>query len=86
MNTEKSKVTGVFAQKEFKFLRLCLGKNGSGIYIRAHRKSLEKAKKLTLLTKRNRGRNVRAIMKNGFLETHIILHESSDVFWTISAW
>ncbi len=63
MNTEKSKVTGVFAQKKFKFLGFCLGKNGSGVYIRAHRKSLEKAKKkLTLLTKRNRGRNVRAVM------------------------
>ena len=64
MNTEKSKVTGVFAKKKFKFLGFCLGKNGSGIYIRAHRKSLEKAKKkLTLLTKRNRGRNVRDVMK-----------------------
>ena len=64
MNTEKSKVTSIFAQKNFKFLGFCLGKNGSGIYIRAHRKSLNKAKeKLKLLTKRNRGRNVRRVMK-----------------------
>ena len=44
MNTEKSKVTSVFAVEEFKFLGFCIGKNGSGIYIRAHRKSLEQGK------------------------------------------
>ena len=66
MNTEKSKVTSIFAVKEFKFLGFCIGKNGSGIYIRAHRKSLNKAKeKLKLLTKRNRGRNVRRVMAEG---------------------
>ena len=64
MNTEKSKVTSIFAQKNFKFLGFCLSKNGSSIYIRAHRKSLNKAKeKLKLLTKRNRGRNVRGVMR-----------------------
>ena len=64
MNTEKSKVTSILAQKNFKFLGFCLSKNGSGIYIRAHRKSLNKAKeKLKLLTKRNRGRNVRRVMQ-----------------------
>ena len=64
MNTEKSKVTSIFAQKNFKFLGFCLGKNGNGIFIRAHRKSLDKAKKtLKLLTKRNRGRNVRRVMQ-----------------------
>ncbi len=63
MNTEKSKVVSVFAIKRFKFLGFCLGKNGKGIYIRAHKKSLAKAKqKLRAITKRNRGRNVRAIM------------------------
>ena len=36
MNTEKSMVTGIFAQKNFKFLGFCLGKNDQGIYIRAH--------------------------------------------------
>ncbi len=44
MNAEKSKVTSIFAQKNFKFLGFCLGKNGNGIFIRAHRKSLAKAK------------------------------------------
>lgn len=64
MNAEKSKVTSVYAQKNFKFLGFCLGKNGSGVYIRAYRKSLKKAKeKLKLLTKRNRGRNVRRVMQ-----------------------
>ena len=63
MNTEKSKVVSVFAIKRFKFLGFCLGKNGKGIYIRAHKKSLAKAKqKLRAITKRNRGRNVRTIM------------------------
>lgn len=63
MNMDKSKVTSIFALKKFKFLGFCLGKNGAGIYIRAHRSSLRKAKaKLKLLTKRNRGRNVRAVM------------------------
>ena len=62
-NAEKSKVTSIFAQKKFKFLGFCLGKNGSGIFIRAHKSSLQKArKKLILLTKRNRGRNVRKVM------------------------
>ena len=64
MNTEKSKVTSIFAQKKFKFLGFCLGRNGSGTYIRVHRKSLAKAKeKLKLLTKRNRGRNVRRVCR-----------------------
>jgi len=45
MNTEKSKVTSIFAQKRFKFLGFCIGKNGNGIFIRVHGKSLQKAKK-----------------------------------------
>lgn len=44
MNTEKSKVVSVFAIKRFKFLGFCIGKNENGIYIRAHKKSLNKAK------------------------------------------
>jgi RNA-directed DNA polymerase len=64
MNTQKSKVVSVLAQKNFKFLGFCLGKNGKGVYIRAHRKSLEKAKrKLKELTCRSQGRNVRAVMQ-----------------------
>ena len=63
MNMDKSKVTSIFAVKRFKFLGFCLGKNGTGIFVRVHRSSLRKAKaKLKLLTKRNRGRNVRKVM------------------------
>jgi RNA-directed DNA polymerase len=89
MNTEKSKVTGVLAQKRFKFLGFCLGKNGSGVYIRAHRKSLEKAKKkLTLLTKRNRGRNVRAVMKEVkvFIRGWLGYFHIADMKRTMQSW
>ncbi|MEG1191302.1 MAG: reverse transcriptase domain-containing protein [Oscillospiraceae bacterium] len=65
MNTEKSKVVSILARKNFKFLGFCLGKNGKGIYIRAHGKSIAKAKqKLKELTRRNQGRNVRKVMEN----------------------
>lgn len=64
MNTQKSKVVSVVAHKHFKFLGFCLGKNGTGIYIRAHRTSLAKAKrKLKELTRRNQGHTVRAVMQ-----------------------
>ena len=64
MNRKKSRVTSVFAGKKFKFLGFSLGKNGTGIFIRAHKSALRKAKaKLKLLTKRNRGRNVRRVMQ-----------------------
>lgn len=65
MNVQKSKTVSVLARKNFKFLGFCLGKNGRGIYIRAHRKSLDKAKrKLKELTRRNQGRKVRVVMQN----------------------
>lgn len=65
MNTQKSKVVSVVAQKRFKFLGFALGKNGNGVYIRAHRQSLAKAKKkLKELTSRNQGRNARQVMEN----------------------
>ena len=62
LNADKSKLVSIFAYRHFKFLGFCLGKNGKGIYIRVHRKALDKAKyKLKLLTKRNQGRNVRKV-------------------------
>lgn len=65
INVLKSKVVSVLAIKHFKFLGFCLGKNGKGIYIRAHRETLTKAKrKLKELTRRNQGRNVRKVMEN----------------------
>jgi RNA-directed DNA polymerase len=65
MNAQKSKVVSVLARTHFKFLGFCLGKNGKGIYIRAHRESLAKAKrKLKEWTRRNQGRNGRQVMEN----------------------
>ena len=64
MNVEKSKVVSVFAIRNFKFLGFALGKGKNGIYIRAHTKSLKKAKaKLKELTSRSSGRNVRVVMQ-----------------------
>ena len=64
MNKEKSKVVSVFSIRNFKFLGFALGKGRNGIYIRAHAKSLKKAKaKLKELTSRSQGRNVRVVMK-----------------------
>jgi len=44
VNKEKSKVTSVFAIRNFKYLGFALGRNGSGIYIRVHAKSWRKMK------------------------------------------
>ena len=64
MNVEKSKVVSVFAIRNFKFLGFALGKGKNGIYIRAHTKSLKKAKaKLKELISRSQGRNVRKVME-----------------------
>ena len=63
VNVEKSKATYLYAYKEFKFLGFCLGKDKNGAYVRIHPKSQTKAKKkLIMLTKRNRGCNVRKVM------------------------
>lgn len=65
MNTQKSKVVSVVAQKHFKFLGYALGKNGKGVYIRVHRESLTKAKrKLKELTNRSQGKSARQVMEN----------------------
>lgn len=64
MNTQKSKVVSVVAQKHFKFLGFALGQNGRGVYVRAHRQSLIMAKeKLKELTSRRQGRNARQVME-----------------------
>ena len=65
MNVEKSKVVSVYNIRNFKFLGFALGKGRNGVYIRAHAKSLKKAKaKLKELTSRSQGRNVRKVMEN----------------------
>ena len=64
MNVEKSNVVSIFAAQNFKFLGFALGKGKNGVYIRAHAKSLKKAKaKLKELTSRSQGRNVRVVME-----------------------
>jgi len=64
MNVEKSKVVSVYSTRNFKLLGFALGKGRNGVYIRAHAKSLKKAKaKLKELTSRSKGRNVRAVMQ-----------------------
>ena len=65
MNVEKSKVVSVFSIRNFKFLGFALGKGAKGVCIRAHAKSLKKAKqRLKELTSRSQGRNVRKVMEN----------------------
>ena len=65
MNAEKSKVVSVYSIRNFKFLGFALGKGKNGVYIRAHAKSLKKAKaRLKELTSRRQGRNVRKVMEN----------------------
>ena len=53
----------MFANRNFKFLGFCFGKNGRGVYIRVHQKSWRKAKgKLRELTSRSKcGSIVRAM-------------------------
>ena len=89
INTEKSKVTSIFSTRNFKFLGFCLGKNGKGVFIRAHYKSLAKAKeKLKLLTKRNRGRNVRAVMQEVkvFIRGWLGYFHVADMKRTMQSW
>ena len=89
MNIEKSKVVSVFAIKRFKFLGFCIGKNGKGIYIRAHKKSLAKAKqKLRAITKRNRGRNVRTIMAEiaQYMKGWLGYYYIADMKRTLKSW
>lgn len=65
MNMEKSKVVSVYSRRNFKFLGFALGKGKDGVYIRAHAKSLKKAKaRLKELTSRSQGGNVRKVMEN----------------------
>lgn len=89
LNAQKSKVVGVLAIKNFQFLGFAFGKNKNGIYIRAHRKSLAKAKrKLKELTRRSQGRNVRKVMENvkvylrGWLGYYHIAHMKQ----TLQSW
>lgn len=88
LNKEKSQAISIYSRK-FKFLGFAMGKNGKGNYIRAHAKSLAKAKrKLKQLTKRNQGRNVRQIMKNvkTFMQGWLGYFHVADMKRTMMAW
>ena len=64
VNREKSHIAKVNATKKFKFLGFAYSKGKEGLFIRVHPKALLKAKnKLRALTRRNRGVNVRQVMK-----------------------
>ena len=65
VNREKSRTVSVYAIRNFKYLGFAFGKGKAGVFIRAHAKSLKKAKdKLRELTSRSQGRNVRVVMQN----------------------
>jgi len=89
MNVQKSKVVSALAIKHFKFLGFCLGKNGKGIYIRAHRESLVKAKrKLKELTRRNQGKNVRVVFENvkRFIQGWLGYYHVADIKRILLSW
>ena len=59
VNRKKSKVTSVYAIRNFKFLGFALGRNGNGTYIRVHPKSWKKMKaKLKSLSSRRHVQSV----------------------------
>lgn len=64
VNREKSHIAKVNATKKFKFLGFAYSKGKEGLFIRVHLKALLKAKnRIRAITKRNRGVNVRQVMK-----------------------
>ena len=64
VNQEKSRVVSVFAIRNFKFLGFALGRNGGGVYIRVHKKSIKKFKsRLKGLSSRRRCQSIRPSLK-----------------------
>jgi group II intron reverse transcriptase/maturase len=60
VNQEKSRVVSVFAIRNFKFLGFALGRNGGGIYVRVHPKSMKKFKdRLREYSSRRRCQSIR---------------------------
>lgn len=89
LNTQKSKAVSVLSTKHFQFLGFALGKNKNGIYIRAHRKSLTKAKKkLKELTRRSQGKNVRRVMENVkvYLRGWLGYYYIANIKQTLQSW
>lgn len=89
MNVEKSKVVSVTAIRNFKFLGFALGRGKNGYFIRAHAKSLKKAKqKLKGLTSRSQGRNVRVVIQrvNSFTRGWLGYFGIASMKNTMSEW
>ena len=64
VNQEKSRVVSVFAIRNFKFLGFALGRNGGGVFIRVHKKSIKKFKsRLKELSSRRRCQSIRPSLK-----------------------
>jgi len=60
VNQEKSRVVSVFAIRNFKYLGFAMGKNGKGIYVRVHPKSMRKFKdRLREYSSRKRCQSIR---------------------------
>ena len=89
MNEEKSKVVSVTSIRNFKFLGFALGRGKNGYYIRAHAKSLKKARrKLKELTSRSQGRNVRIVIQrvNAFTRGWLGYFGIASIKNTMSEW
>lgn len=89
MNVEKSRVVSVTAIRNFKFLGFALGRGKNGYFIRAHAKSLKKAKqKLKGLTSRSQGRNVRVVIQrvNSFTRGWLGYFGIASMKNTMSEW
>lgn len=92
VNREKSRTVSVFAIQNFKFLGFALGKNGSGIYIRVHPKSMKKFKnRLKELSSRKSVQSLKPALKRielytrGWLNYYGIASMKSQIE-TINSW
>lgn len=65
VNKDKSRAVSVFSIRNFKFLGFCLGKNGSGVFIRVHSKAMKKFRdNLRAMSSRRKAQSLRpALMK-----------------------
>jgi group II intron reverse transcriptase/maturase len=89
VNRDKSHIAKLNATKKFKFLGFAFGKGKDGLFVRAHKKSLAKAKdKLRDLTKRNQGRNVREVMAKAklFLSGWLNYYGIAEMKNTMKEW
>lgn len=60
VNRDKSRVVKITSRDDFKFLGFCFGKDKNGVFVRAHQKSLKKAKDhLRELTSRSKMNNLK---------------------------